>query len=97
MVVKILADCGIIENDTPQVSKVLHCIEVDAVNTDLKKAVCFLWRELAEHLRLMVRPNLFAASERWLMMSCRACSMWARRAQSSANICSVMSLSLIHI
>ena len=39
--------------------------------------------------RLMVRPKFLAASEKRLTICCRASSVWARRAQSSANSSSV--------
>ena len=35
--------------------------------------------------RLMVRPKFLTASEKQLMMCCKASSVWVRRAQSSAN------------
>ena len=44
--------------------------------------------------RLMVRPKFLAALEKRLTMCCRASSVWARRAQSSANSSSVMSSSI---
>ena len=35
--------------------------------------------------RLMVRPKLLAASEKRLTMSCKASSVWARRAQQLSD------------
>ena len=43
----------------------------------------------------MVRPKFLAASEKRLTMCFRASSVWARRAQSSANSSSVMSSSIV--
>ena len=47
--------------------------------------------------RLMVRPKFLAASEKRLTMCCKAFSVWARRAQSSANSSSVMSSSMVFV
>ena len=53
MVIKILADCGIIGDDTAQLSKVLHCIEDGAIDADMRRTVCFSWRGLVQHLSLL--------------------------------------------
>ena len=44
-------------------------------------------RLLVQHffLRLIVRSKAFAASAKWLTTACRAISLYARRAQSSAK------------
>ena len=55
------------------------------------------WYNTSVFLRLMVRPNFLAASGKRLTMCCRAYSVWARRAQSSASISSVMSFSMVFV
>ena len=51
------------------------------------------WYNTSVFLGLIGRPNIFAAPEKQLAMCCRASSVWARRAQSSASSSSVMSSS----
>ena len=53
MVVKILADYGIIGDDSTQVSEVFHCIWVGAINADVRRNVCLTWRGLVQHLSLL--------------------------------------------
>ena len=53
MVVKILADCGIIGGDVSQVIKVFHSAEVGAIDADLRRTVRFSWRGLVQQLRLL--------------------------------------------
>ena len=55
------------------------------------------WYNTSVFLRLKVRLKFFAASEKVLTMCCRASSVWARRAQSSANSSSVMSFSMVFV
>ena len=52
MVVKIIADCGIIGDDATQVCDVFHCILVGAIDAAVR-TVCFLWRGLVQHLSLL--------------------------------------------
>ena len=42
VVVKVLADCGIIVDDATQVSKVFHWAEVGAIDADLRRTVRLL-------------------------------------------------------
>ena len=53
MGVKILADCGIIGDDATQISEVFHCVEVGAVDADVRRTVCLSWRGLVQHLSLL--------------------------------------------
>ena len=43
------------------------------------------WYSTSVFFRLMVRPKALDASEKWFTRCCRAASVWARSAQSSAN------------
>ena len=52
MVVKILANCGIIGDDATKVGELLHCVQVGAVDADMR-TVRFSWRELVQHLSLL--------------------------------------------
>ena len=56
MVVKIIADCGIIGDDATQVRDVFHCILVGAIDAAVR-TVCFLWRGLVQHLSLLQADN----------------------------------------
>ena len=92
--VKILADCGISGDDATQARKVFHCTEVGAIDADVRRTVVSCggdWYNTSVFFRLMVRLTFLAASKKRLTMSCRASSVWARRAQLSANSSSVMS------
>ena len=40
-------------DDATQVSKVFHCVEVGAIDADLRRTVRYLWRGLVQHLRLL--------------------------------------------
>ena len=53
-IVKILADCGIIQDDATQISKVFHCVEVDAINADLRRTVRFSLRGLIQNVYCIV-------------------------------------------
>ena len=53
MGVKILADCGIIGDDATQISEVFHCVEVGAVDADVRRTVCLSWRGSVQHLSLL--------------------------------------------
>ena len=53
MVVKILADCGIIGDGATQVSEVFHCVWVGAIDADMRRTVCLTWRGLVQHLSLL--------------------------------------------
>ena len=74
MVVKILADCGIIGADSTQVSEVFHCVQVGAIDADVRRIVCHTWKGLVQHLSLRQadgRPKFLAASEKRLIMCVR--------------------------
>ena len=49
----LLVDCGIIGDDITHVSKVFHCVEVGAIDADLRRTVLFSLRELVQHLSLL--------------------------------------------
>ena len=50
--VGIIADCGIVGEDaTP--GKVLLCVEVGAIEADMRRSVRFSWRGLVQHLSLL--------------------------------------------
>ena len=53
MGVKILADCGIIGDDATQISEVFLCVEVGAVDADVRRTVRHTWRGLVQHLNLL--------------------------------------------
>ena len=94
VVVKILADCGIIGDDASKTSEMLR-LRLGAIDADVRGTVRFSRRGLVSvtsvFFRLMVRPKFLATSEKRLTTWCWVSSVWARRAQSSANSSSVMS------
>ena len=53
VVVKILVDHGTIGDDATQVSEVFHCVEVGAIDADVRRTVCHTWRGLVQHLSLL--------------------------------------------
>ena len=57
MVVKILADCGILGDDNTQLGKVFHCVEVGAINADMRRTVRFSWRGLVQHFSLLLADD----------------------------------------
>ena len=83
-----------------------HCVYVGAIDADVGLyafrggvggwggGTCY---NTSVFFRLMVRPKFFVASENGLTMCCRASSLWARRAQSSANSSSVMSFWVVFV
>ena len=92
------ADCGITGDDAIHVSKAFHCVEAGTIDADLKRTVRLSWRELVQHL------SLFPADGEAEVLGCiteavdrRAFSVWARRAQSSANSSSVTSSAVVFV
>ena len=49
----ILADCGSTGDDATQVSEVFHCIQLGAIDTDVRRTVCLSCRGLVQHLSLL--------------------------------------------
>ena len=77
-----------------------HCVKFGAIDADVRRTVCLMWRcwyNTLVFFRLMVRLKFLAASEKRLTMCCKASSVWARRAQLSANSSSVMSSSMVFV
>ena len=99
MVVKILADCGIIGGDVSQVIKVFHSAEVGAIDADLRRTVRFSWRELVQHLSLHqadVEAKLLGCIREAVDSVLASCGR-TRRAHSSANSSLVMSSSMVFV
>ena len=81
-----------------RISKVFHCVDVGAIDTDLRRTVLFSWRGLAN------TSAFFQADGEAEVLSCireavddvlQGFYMWARRVQSSANSSLVISSAIV--
>ena len=78
----------LLELTLPRYVKCSTAFKVGAIDAGVRTA-CLSWNTLV-FFRLIVRPKFLAASEERLTMCCRASSVWAGKAQTSANSSSVM-------
>ena len=90
MAVKIFADSGDSGDDATQVSKVFHCAEVGATNTDLRRTML-----LVEGVG--TTPQSSQADGEAKVFGCNREAVQAKRVQLSSNSSSVMSSSMVFV